>query len=357
MRTGILRLFTALSTAAVLASAAAPAHAEPKKDFKIAWSIYVGWVPWQYAEDTGILKRWADKYGISIDVIQINDYIESVNQFTAGQLDGVTLTNGDGLAIPAAGGVDTTALILGDYSNGNDAVILKKGTTLADIKGQKVNLVELSVSHYLMARALESIGLSEKDVTVVNTSDADMVAAANTADVTSVVTWNPIVSEILAQPGTTKVFDSSKIPGEIIDMLGVNTQTLKDNPDLGKALVGAWYETLALMTDPGAKGKDAREAMAKLAGSTPESFDDQLKTTKLYSNPKDATTFARSSELMQGMDRVRKFSFEHGLLGEGAKSADEVGMSFPAQKTLGNPDNVKLRFDDSYMALAADGKL
>jgi len=41
-------------------------------------------------------------------------------------------------------------------SNGNERVVLK-GKTLADIKGgQKVNLVELSVSHYLLWR----VGLS-----------------------------------------------------------------------------------------------------------------------------------------------------------------------------------------------------
>jgi NitT/TauT family transport system substrate-binding protein len=30
-------------------------------------------------------------------------------------------------------------------------------------------------------------------------------------------------------------------------MMVVNTQTLKDNPALGKALTGAWYEMMAQM--------------------------------------------------------------------------------------------------------------
>ena len=124
------------------------ATAAPKKEFNIAWTIYVGWMPWPYAAESGIVKKWADKYGITINVTQINDYVESINQYTAGKLDGVTVTNMDALTIPAAGGVDTSAIIMGDYSNGNDGVVLKKGKTLADIKGQKVNLVELSVSHY-----------------------------------------------------------------------------------------------------------------------------------------------------------------------------------------------------------------
>ena len=42
-------------------------------------------------QQTGIVKKWADKYGIKINVVQVNDYVESINQFTAGKLDGVHL--------------------------------------------------------------------------------------------------------------------------------------------------------------------------------------------------------------------------------------------------------------------------
>ena len=39
------------------------------------------------------MKKWADKYGISVDIVQINDYVESINQYTAGAYDGVALRN------------------------------------------------------------------------------------------------------------------------------------------------------------------------------------------------------------------------------------------------------------------------
>src|SRR5262245_50342799 len=109
------KLISALALAAVAGSASF-ATAQEKTDFKVAWSIYVGWMPWGYASDTGIVKKWADKYGINIEVTQFNDYVESMNQYTAGAYDAVTLTNMDGLSIPAAGGVDTTAVIIGDFS-------------------------------------------------------------------------------------------------------------------------------------------------------------------------------------------------------------------------------------------------
>jgi NitT/TauT family transport system substrate-binding protein len=126
----------------VLASTAA----EAKDSFKIAWSIYVGWMPWGWAADQGIVKKWADKYGISIEVVQINDYVESINQYTAGGFDGCVMTNMDALTIPAAGGVDSTALIVGDFSNGNDRIVSKTAKSVAELQGQSLNLVELSVS-------------------------------------------------------------------------------------------------------------------------------------------------------------------------------------------------------------------
>jgi len=334
------------------------ASAAQKTEFKVAWSIYVGWMPWDYAESSGILKKWADKYGIRIEMTQINDYVESINQYTAGQYDGCVMTNMDMLTIPAAGGVDSTALIIGDYSNGNDGIVLKgAGKKLADIKGQQVNLVELSVSHYLLARALGTIGLAERDVKVVNTSDADIVAASTAASVTAVVTWKPLLTEILARPNTSLVFDSSKTPGEILDLMVVNTQVLKDNPNLGRALVGAWYETLAVMQANDAKATAALTHMAKAAGADLPQFNSMLKTTHMYWTPATALAAFTSPDLIKTNDLVRKFSFEKGLLGEGARSADAVGIAFPDGKSLGSSTNVKMRFDPTWVKLAADGKL
>lgn len=353
----LTKLVSALALTVLAASTATSAFAAEKTDFKVAWSIYVGWMPWGYAADTGIVKKWADKYGLTIEVTQFNDYVESMNQYTAGAYDAVTLTNMDGLSIPAAGGVDTTAVIIGDFSAGNDAVILKDKATLADIKGLPVNLVEFSVSHYLLARALESVGMTERDVNVVNTSDPDMVGAFQTPDVTAMVTWNPMVSEIAALPGAHKVFDSAQIPGEIIDMMVANSETLKDNPNFGKALAGIWYDTMAVMTADTPEGAAARAAMGAASGTDQAGFESQLAATKLFPTPAEAVTFTDSPDLKTTMDKVRTFLFDKGLLGSGAPSADIIGIELPGGDVLGDANNIKLRFSDVYMKAAAEGSL
>ena len=347
-----MKRFSALLLSSLLLSTAAQAQ----DSFKVCWSIYAGWMPWAYGAESGIVKKWADKYDINIDVVQINDYIESINQYTVGEFDACTMTNMDALTIPAAGGVDSTALIVGDFSNGNDGIILKGESELAAIKGQNVNLVELSVSHYLLARALDSVGLSEADVQVVNTSDADMVAVYGTDDVTSVATWNPLLSEISQQPSSTVVFNSAQIPGEIIDLLVINTETLNAHPELGKALTGAWYEIMATMSSDSEQGVAARSYMAEASGTDLAGYEAQLAATKMFYTPAAALELTNSAQLKQTMQYVAEFSFDHGLLGDGAPDAGFIGVQMPAGD-YGDSSNLKLRFDPTYMQMAADGAL
>ena len=333
-------------------------HAAQKREFKFAWAIYTGYMPWVYAEKSGILKKWADKYDIKITLTQFNDYIESINQYTTGQFDGVVGTTIEALALPASAGVDTTVLIMGDYSNGNDAVVIKgKGKSLKDIKGMEVHVVELSVSHFMLARALQTVGLTERDIKITNVSDADFYPAFMTSQLQSIVAWKPGLSSIEAEPNASVVFSSTQIPGELVDIGMVNTQTLRDNPNFGKALVGAWYETLAAMQGTSSKAVAARELMASVAGTNIADFDSQLSTTRLFVKPNEAIEFLKSPEFVRGVELMREFRFEHGLLGESAKSKDAIGIQMPGGKVLGDASNVRLRFDESYVSQAAAGKL
>lgn len=330
--------------------------ASARDSFKICWSIYVGWVPWAYGAESGIVEKWADKYDIDIEVVQINDYVESINQYTMGEFDACTMTNMDALTIPAAGGVDSTALIVGTFSNGNDGIVLKGKDSMADIKGQTVNLVELSVSHYVLARGLESVGLTERDVTVVNTSDADLVAVYATPGVTAVATWNPLLAEVASMPDSHLVFDSGDIPGEVIDLLIINTETLAENPALGKALTGAWYEIMAHMKGDDARAQATKTFLAELSGTDLAGYGAQLATTEVFYGPAPALEFTNSPQVKSTMQTVAEFSYQHGLLGEGAPDATFIGIETPVG-IYGDSNNVKLRFDPTYMQMALDGEL
>ena len=347
-----MKIFTKIAAIVLFAVSTTTSYA--KDDFKFAWSHYTGWEPWGYAQDKGIIKKWADKYGIKIDVVLINDYIESINLYTAGTYDGVTATNMDALTIPAVGGIDTTALIVGDYSNGNDGIVARNANSIKDLKGREVRLVELSVSHYLLSRALGVEKMSERDLTVVNQSDAD-IAAVYLADKNgAVVTWNPPLQQVRNAKGSKLLFDSSQTPGEIVDIAFVRTNA---DERFKKALTGAWYETMAIMSGNGKQSREAIEYIANLAGGTKAEYQAQLKTTAMYYKASDAVKFTKSSNLNKTMEYVRQFSFDKGLFGNNANSPDFIGIEMADGSVLGSKSNIKLRFTDKYMDMAAKGNL
>lgn len=322
--------------------------------YKIAWSHYTGWEPWQLAADRGIIKKWADKYGINIELSPPIDYIESINLYTAGAYHGVVITNMDVLTIPSSGGIKSEAIIVGDFSNGNDGLVSRKAKSVTDLLGAEIKLVQLTVSHYLLARALDINKMSERNVTLVNTSDSDIAALFAADPKGNVVTWNPPLLQCKSVRGANLLFDSSKIPGEIIDLLVVRADT---PPELKKALTGAWYETMALMSARSQEGKKAIQHMAKFSGGTEAEFRAQLRTTRMFYTPQEALGFTASPDLKKTMEYVRQFCFTHGLFGSGATSKDYIGIKFPDGSVIGDPKNVKLFFNADYMGMAAAGKL
>lgn len=346
-----------VTTETSYSSASAPPKGEVKDTFTVAVSIYAGWMPHYYGNDTGVYKKWAEKYGKGVEFVYM-DYIASIEAYVAGQVDACVMTNMEALDMPAASGVDSTVVIVGDYSNGNDKILTRGIKEIAGLKGAEIPLVELSVSHYLLVRALESAGLQESDVSILNTSDSDIGAAfISNESQKAVVTWNPIAMEIETTPGVVNAYDSSRIPGEVLDLMIVNTKTLQANPELGKLLVGGWYEIMGVMTERGPGSQKAFELMAERAGCSVTEYKAQLATTAMFYTPDEAIAYISGDEAKERMDFVRKFCFSHALLGEDAESVDAVGIEYPDGSVVGDGSNVKLRFTTDYMEMAKDGTL
>jgi NitT/TauT family transport system substrate-binding protein len=335
-----------------------------KPQFIVGWSVYVGYTPVYYMAKQGLLKKWGDKYGVTIKA-QRFDYGASLDAFVAKNIDACLMTNMEALDMPAAAGIDTSAIILDDYSNGNDAVLTRNGLGLKDLPGRNVLLVEKTISQYLFERAMALNGLASQisRVHIVNTSDAD-IAGAFLADTSqnAVVTWKPMVSQIRKSPGITSVFDSSKLPGEIMDITVVRTETLNRSDGAGqrfaKALVGAWYETMALMLGKGPAADQALTRVAEGSQDTLESYKEQLATTRFLGTPQAALDVLNAPDFKQKMTLVSQFCHTHGLVGGGhGSTAEDVAIRYSDGTVEGNPKHVRMRFDSSFTLLAAQGKL
>ncbi|MCB1358682.1 MAG: lipid kinase, partial [Maritimibacter sp.] len=101
----------------------------------------------------------------------------------------------------------------------------------------------------------------------------------------------------------------------------------------------------------------ALTAMAEASGTDLDGYKAQLASTQMFYDPAEAVTFTQSPELPTTMVNVAEFLFDKGILGEGAPSPDFVGVAYPDGSVTGDENNVKFRYDTTYMQMAADGAL
>lgn len=119
---------------------------------KIAYSDWPGWVAWEIA----IKKGWFKEEGVEVS-FEWMDYVESMEAYGAGKLDGVGMTNGDAL-VTGATAKPSVCILINDYSNGNDMLIAKPGiNSVADLKGGIVGLEEGFVPHLLVLNGLQAV--------------------------------------------------------------------------------------------------------------------------------------------------------------------------------------------------------
>jgi NitT/TauT family transport system substrate-binding protein len=270
-----LRSVGAALALAVSGLVAAAASAEP---LKIAYSDWPGWVAWEVA----IQKKLFEKKGVAVEFAWF-DYVASMDAFSAGKVDAVTITNGDALVTGAAG-AKSVMILVNDYSNGNDMVVAQPGVAkVADLKGKKVGVEVGFVSHLLLLEGLKKAGLAEKDVTLVNmpTNEAAQVLASG--DVSAIVAWQPNSGQALEQvPGSKPVFTSAEAPGLIYDTLAVRPDSLASRKEDWKKVVEVWYEALALIEDPKTR-PEAVKIMASRAGVAPEKYEKLMAGTRFLS--------------------------------------------------------------------------
>ena len=151
-----------------------------------------------------------------------------------------------------------------------------------------------------------------------------MVAAYATPDVTAVVTWNPLLSEIAADAGR-RPRCSIRPPDPRRDHRHDDGQH-RDAEGQSRLRQGAGRR---LVRDDGADvdgttrpATPRATAMAEASGTDLAGFDAQLATTQMFYEPAEAVAFTNDAEAAQTRwSSSRKFLFDHGLLGQGATSA------------------------------------
>jgi len=256
---------------------------------KVGYSDWPGWVAWQVA----IEKGWLKEDGVDVE-FEWFDYVPSMDAFSAGKLDGVFVTNGDALVIGSTGAKSTT-ILLTDYSDGNDMVVAKPGIKdLKGLKGKKIGVEVGFVDHLLILNGLEKAGMTEADVTLVNTKTNETPQVLASGDVDAIGAWQPSSGQAMkAVAGATPIYTSADEPGLIYDVLAVSPASLASRRADWAKLVKLWHRVVTYINDPKTTD-DAVKIMGAKVGLKPEEYKPLLKGTKLLDLTEGKKAFVKA---------------------------------------------------------------
>ena len=289
--------------------------AEP---LKIGYSDWPGWVAWEIAVE----KKMFEKEGVEVQ-FEWFDYVASMEAFAAGQLDAVTMTNGDAL-VTGSSGAPNVMILINDYSNGNDMVVGAPGIkSLKDLKGKKIGVEIGFVEHLLLLNGLKKYGMTEKDVELVNvpTNETPQVLASGQVD--AIVAWQPNSGQALnLVPGSGRVYSSADEPGLIYDVLAVSPTSLAQHRGDWQKVVKVWDDVVAYLNDP-ATHNEAVAIMAARVGVTPAEYQAFLDGTRILSI-REAMPFTKKADGFASLYGSSKIADEFNVNNQVYEKAQNV---------------------------------
>ncbi|WP_235981272.1 ABC transporter substrate-binding protein [Aquipseudomonas ullengensis] len=256
-----------LATAAIVL----PFSAQAIEKMKIGTVVWAGYAPFYVADELDLYKA----HNLKVELQFFNDPALIPSAMVGGALDGGMLTY-DQVVGGAAKGLSHKVVMPVDFSNGGDAIVADKSiTSVKDFKGKKVGFNPLSPSDFLLAYALKSNGMSDKDITPINMTPEAIPGAMASGSLPVGVTYEPNVSQILGMPGDKYhvVYSSKEAPGLITDVLAFDDKVIAKRPEAIKALMQGYLDALAFMQS---NPDEAAKIIGKVLGVSPEEAKEQM---------------------------------------------------------------------------------
>lgn len=217
---------------------------EPESPLRIGTNVWIGSEPLYLARDLGHLPAK------SVQLLEYPSASEVLRAFRNQAIDGMVISL-DELFGLAAEGMAPRAILVVDVSHGADAIVGRPGTaSMTDLRGKRVAVESGALGAFVLSRALALNGMQASDVTVVQMESNEQPGAFEKGQVDAAVTFDPYRAQMLAH-GAATLFDSTRIPGEIVDLIAVRQSVLDKHPKTTQTLLAGWFKAINyLQRDP-----------------------------------------------------------------------------------------------------------
>ena len=229
--------------AATLALALLPSTqlraADNPKEIRIDWATYnpVSMV----LKEKQLLEKDFSKDGISIVWVQTLGSNKALEFLNAGSID-LGSTAGAAALVGKINGNPIKSIYV--YSRPEwTALVTRKDTPIAkiaDLKGKRVAVTRGTDPHIFLVRALQSVGLTEKDIAPVLLQHPDGKTALIRGDVDAWAGLDPMMAQAEVEDGA-RLFYRNK-DANTWGILNASEQFLKDHPDIVRRVLAVYEQ-------------------------------------------------------------------------------------------------------------------
>lgn len=296
---------------------------------KVAYSDWPGWTALEIAAQKG----WFKEAGVEVELLWF-EYGPSMEAFTAGKCDAVTVTNGDAL-VTGANGAKNVMILMTDFSNGNDMIVAKPGiNSIKDLKGKKIGVEIGFVEHLLLLNGLKKEGLNDKDVELIPTPTNQTPQVLASGQVDAIGAWQPNSGAALkAVPGAKAIYTSANEPGLIYDAVAASPQSLAQRRADWVKFVSVWDKVVAYLKDPKTRD-DGIKIMAARAGVDPKEYAAFMPGTHLLTLAEGGKVLSAQTDGFDSLIGSSRIADEFNVTNAVYKEAQDVPSYIDASLTF-----------------------
>ncbi|HKP66371.1 MAG TPA: ABC transporter substrate-binding protein [Casimicrobiaceae bacterium] len=216
----------------------------PEPALRIGTNVWIGSEPLYLARELGRLDPQ------TVQLVEYPSASEVLRAFRNQAIDGMVISLDELFAL-AVDGLQPRVILVVDVSNGADVVVGRSGMrTMRDLEGKSVAVESGALGAFVLSRALALNGMQAADVNVVHLESNEQPAAFEKGEIDGAVTFDPYRAQFL-KAGGRALFDSTQIPGEIVDLLAVRASVIDNEPQAIQALLTGWFGAIDYMNrDP-----------------------------------------------------------------------------------------------------------
>jgi NitT/TauT family transport system substrate-binding protein len=259
-----------------------------------------------------------------IELVDVRSGAGSLDRLESGDLHAACLTL-DEVILGRERGIPLSVIAVMDTSSGADALLARRDIeSLADLAGRRVALQRDSVNLLVLTAALDKVGLTPADVTLVDATPDALLPLWQREEVDAAVAYEPFARR-LREAGAQVLFSSRDTPELIFDVIAVHRDAIPGRHRTLERLAGAVMRAQAHVHD---NPIDSLYRLASVHDRALGVTEEELRRVVIPTTDAQRDFFRPRGSLALAAERINRLFLDSGAISEARGGEDLLDPRF-----------------------------